>query len=149
MLWILQGLFMMKMTGYNMDDNLNISLTVEAWADIVLDRWLRKLDTMKIRDTYELVNSFMMQVKSDAGNNPERIEFAFNYYGKFVDMGVGKGISLTDIGQVESRRKPKKWYSPVFYSQILKLSVLLAQKYGRLASVTIVENIDDNAARWL
>jgi hypothetical protein len=131
-----------------MDENLNISLMVQAWADITLDRWLQKIDALKIHNTYELVNSFVHGVISDSGGDPERIEFAFKYYGKFVDMGVGKGISLADIGMRETKRRPKKWYSPVFYAEVKKLTLLLAQKFGRLGAVTICENIDDNAEKW-
>jgi hypothetical protein len=131
-----------------MDNNLNISLTVQAWADIVLDRWLNKIDAMKINDQYLLANSFMHEIISSASGDPVRIEFAFNYYGKFVDMGVGRGVKLSDVGAVESKRHPKRWYSSVFYPQISKLASLLAQKYARLGAVTIVENIDDNAMRW-
>jgi hypothetical protein len=129
-----------------MDENLNISTTVTAWADIVLDRWLRKIDTLKINDTYELANSFIMQVMTDSGGDPERIEFAFKYYGKFVDMGVGKGVTLADAGLSESHRKRKRWYSPVFYAEVKKLAILLAEKYGKIGAITIVENIDDSAA---
>ena len=131
-----------------MADNTNISLTVEAWAQITHDRWLQKIDTMHISNTYELVNSFIHQVISDSGGDPERIEYAFKYYGKFVDMGVGKGIKLADIGMREIKRRPKKWYSPVLYAEVKKLALILAQKFGRLGAVTICENIDDNAERW-
>jgi hypothetical protein len=128
-----------------MDENLNISVTVTAWADIVLDRWLQKIDSMKISNTYELANSFIQQVITDSGGDPQRIEFAFKYYGKFVDMGVGKGITLEDIGKRETKRRPKKWYSGVFYAEVTKLAQLLAEKYGKIAAVTIVENLDDNS----
>ncbi len=131
-----------------MDDNLNISLTVQAWADIVLERWLNKIDSLQVHDNYLLANSFMHEVIGNAGGDPMRIEFMFNYYGKFVDMGVGKGITLDDIGQVSSKRRPKRWYSPVFMAEVSKLASLLSQKYARLGAVTIVENIDDNALRW-
>ncbi len=131
-----------------MDDNTNISLTVAAWADIVLERWIRKIESLHINDSYQLVNSFIQQVISDSGGNPERIEFAFKYYGKFVDMGVGKGITLADVGMRETKRRPKKWYSPVFYAEVRKLALLLAEKYAHKAAIAICENIDDNAQRW-
>jgi len=131
-----------------MDDNLNISKTVEAWADIVLDRWLQKIDSMKVHESYELANSFTHEIVSSAAGNPQRIEFAFKYYGKFVDMGVGRGISLSEIGQAVSRRKTKKWYSPVIFSEVKKLAEMLAEKHGKLGALTIVENTDDNALLW-
>ena len=50
--------------------------------------------------------------------------FAFRYYGRFVDMGVGKGITLEDIGV--GNRVPKRWYSGVIYSEVKKLAKLMA-----------------------
>lgn len=129
-----------------MDTNLDISITVSAWADIVLDRWLRKIDALKINDTYELANSFISEVISGSGGDPERIEFAFKYYGKFADMGVGKGITLSDVGMRETKRHPRKWYSPVFYAEVTKLAGLLAEKYGRSGVMAIIENTDD---KWI
>jgi hypothetical protein len=131
-----------------MAKNTNIELTVEAWADIVINNWLSKVDAMKINDTYSLSNSFIHHIISNAGGNIQRIEFAFNYYGKFVDMGVGKGVTLEDAGITETRRKPRLWYSPTFYAEFKKLVQILAEKYGIKGQMAIVENIDDNALKW-
>jgi len=64
-------------------------------------------------------------VVASAQGDVLKIDFAFKYYGKFVDMGVGKGVEDRS-GQGESdsrklegkmlgnRRRPKKWYSRTF-----------------------------------
>jgi len=125
-----------------MAQNTNISLTLQAWADIVIKNWLAKIDAMGIHDTYELSQSFIHHIISNAGGDIARIEFAFLFYGRFVDMGVGKGIKIEDTGMKESRRRPHKWYSPVIYSQVKKLTEILAEKYAHKGALIIVEKIN-------
>lgn len=126
-----------------MSDNTNIVLTAQAWADILIRNWFAKIERLHIGQTQELAASFINHVIENAGGSVDRIEFAFNYYGKFVDMGVGKGISLSDIGYVDSGRRPKKWYSPVFYSEVRKLTAILAEKYAMKAAISICETIKE------
>lgn len=124
-----------------MADQPNMSLTVEAWADIVIDKWENMIARLHIGNSSTLINSFAQHVVTQANGNPGRIEFVFEYYGKFVDMGVGRGIS---IGEVEfSDRKPKPWYSKTFFSQVKKLGEILSEKYSQKAKAIIIENIED------
>ena len=106
----------------------------------------------------DLNRSFKYKVIAASRGNVDRIEFAFNYYGKFLDMGVGKGTKLGDhpvsrgsrvladkmLGQV---RKPKKWYSRTFYGEAQRLFEILQKEYGRKAQVVISENINDNSIK--
>lgn len=128
-----------------MSENTNIELTVEAWADIVIQNWHDKIDKLNINRTYDLYNSFIHHIITNANGNIARIEFSFNYYGKFVDMGVGSGVSLNDIGV--SSRRPKRWYSPVMYREIKRLAEIMAEKFARKGALAIIENIDDNALK--
>lgn len=128
-----------------MAENTNIGLTAEAWADIVIQRWERKIIAQHITETRELLNSFSHQIMVDAAGNPNLIQFAFKYYGKFVDMGVGNGVKVGFGGK--SNRKAKPWYSKTFAAQVHKLGQILADKYGRKATLVIIENIDDNALK--
>jgi hypothetical protein len=131
-----------------MAQNINLELTVEAWADIVIKNWRQKITQLDIGFTGQLFDSFIHTVISNSGGKIERIEFAFNYYGKFVDMGVGKEISLGNIGAVETRRRAKKWYSSVMYSQALKLRDILGEKYGILGAGVIAENIREGEKEY-
>lgn len=128
-------------------------------------------------DTWALARSLEQHVWVNANGDPERVEFAFMYYGRFVDMGVGEGKSLTGALSRDQRkivkgymkagrdemayskwdafstynktylkeRIPKKWYSPVFYAEVMKLQNILAEKYGMKAAQMIVENIEVKA----
>ena len=132
-----------------MNQNIDLKLTLEAWAEFVVEKWLVKMQTMRIGSSYQLADSFVHQVIMDAGGNPQKIDFMFNYYGKFVDMGVGKGRKLDSakvITTINSRRS-KPWYSKTFASQVTVLNRILAEKYAYKGMLTVIENIGDNALR--
>jgi hypothetical protein len=130
-----------------MAENLNTSLTVEAWADITIKEWIKKIEALGIGQTGQLVSSFAHHVNTSANGIPEYIQFAFEYYGKFVDWGVGKGVTiehrdmLMSSGAASRRQKP--WYSDVFYKQLKILSHLMAEKYAQKAAKVIVTNAID------
>lgn len=120
-----------------MADNLNLRLTLEAWADIVIRNWEDKILKLRITDTFSLASSFQSHVKTESNGDISRIEFVFNYYGKFIDMGVGKGQEIGSIGS----RRPRKWYSKQFFSELKKLNVILAEKYARKGQLAVIEKI--------
>ena len=68
----------------------------QAWAKITIIRWRIKMRNLKVQSSGELYRSFVFNVVSSAQGDLTKIEFAFNYYGKFVDMGVGKGTRIGD-----------------------------------------------------
>jgi len=74
-----------------MADNTDLRLTLEAWADIVIKNWIAKIMKLQAYDTMALSESFGRHVVGNSNGVPERVEFAFMFYGRFVDMGVGKG----------------------------------------------------------
>lgn len=124
-----------------MAENTNLGITVEAWAKIVIERWEQLIVLRKIIRTQKLLNSFTHFVNTQAGGNPDKIIFAFEYYGKFVDMGVGSGVVYDDVST--SNRKPKRWYSKTFWSQLQVLKDILAEKYAIKAEMTIIHEIEE------
>jgi len=129
-----------------------------AWAQITIKRWRRKIDRMKIgqHSSGELFRSFQYNVLASSGGDVQKIEFAFRYYGKFVDMGVGRGTKLGDqpisMGMrkfsgkfLGIKRVPKKWYSKTLYSETQRLVEILQEEYGHRGQIIISENINDNA----
>lgn len=127
-----------------MAQNLNIATTAEAWADIVIKNWQRKIIELDIGDTGALYESFVQNVIGNADGIPERIELAHEYYGNFVDMGVGKGVYVGNPGDVNTRRKAKPWKSKILFYQVIRLSELLSEKFGILGAAVIKENIIEN-----
>ena len=129
----------------------------DAWAKITIKRWKKKMLTMKVGDSGELAKSFLYDVIATAQGDIVKIDFAFQYYGKFVDMGVGKGVKIDQVKEnvtsrrlegkmLGNRRRPKKWYSKTFHSEVMKLSEILQEKYGHKGIVAITENINDNSS---
>jgi hypothetical protein len=132
----------------------------QAWARITVKLWRKNLNRLKIgrHSSDDLFRSFQIKVIAGAGGNVDRIEFAFKYYGKFLDMGVGRGTRLGDRPASRGskrvseqflgmKREPKKWYSRTFYAESHRLFEILQKEYGRRSQILISENISDNAIK--
>lgn len=107
----------------------------ERWAEIVIERWQARMTALNIGDTGELLRSFHAQVQRDAAGDPAKVTFTFLYYGRFPDMGVGRGVTLSDAPA--PGRPVKPWYSQTFLGEVVKLGRMLAAKYGIDAAMAI------------
>ncbi len=128
----------------------------EAWAKITIIKWKKKLASNKIGDTGTLLKSFKYNVLASAQGNVLKITLLFEYYGRFVDMGVGKGVKIGDVKEsatsrrlsgkmLGNRRRPKKWYSKTFHAEVMKLSEIFAKEYGHKGVMAITENVSDKS----
>jgi len=128
----------------------------EAWAKITIIKWKRKLAINRIGDSGTLLKSFKYNVLASAQGNVLKISLLFEYYGRFVDMGVGKGIKIGDVKEsitsrkifgkmLGNRRRPKKWYSKTFHAEVMKLSEIFAKEYGHRGVIAITENVSDKS----
>ena len=109
----------------------------QAWAEIVIDRWRKRMAELEVNDTGALVKSFTAQVTADAKGDPAKITFAFLYYGRFPDMGVGRGVTLSDVPDSSGKRKVKPWYSQTFMKEIGILGKKIAERFGFDAAMAI------------
>ncbi len=123
-----------------MVENLNIKLTAEVWLKILIEKFEDKIRKLGIVDTNFFINSFIGDVISNSNGDLSRIELAFAYYGKFPDMGVGKGITLADVGH-KGRRRQRRWFNPVFWRQYKRLVVILTKKAALRGITTIIETL--------
>lgn len=114
--------------------------TVRAWADITLKIWREKINDLKVWDTGSLYASLENALFTAAGNDVDKVEFSFNLYGIFVDMGVGKEIFKGNDGDVgyDVYRKRKEWYSRIFYREVMRLKEILIEKFGEGVAEQIV-----------
>lgn len=124
-----------------MAQNVDLSLTAKAWADITIQDFENKIDALGINDTFALQESFESHVFMAAGGDISKIEFMYNFYGKYIELAVGKGVSFRDVGITSRGRKKRLWYTPVFFRHVKRLGEILAEKYGRKAQIAIIENI--------
>lgn len=124
---------------------------IEDWAKFTAERLQKSIEKRGIGVTGSLKYSILYDLMSAAGGEIGSTKHEFNYYGKFVDMGVGKGQKIEDVksnGDLimfgSATRSPKKWYSETMYAEIAILKDLLAVKYGEDAANIIKEGITGN-----
>lgn len=124
--------------------SLDNSRLPEAWAIIVLDKWQQALAKYRVGVTHDLERSFVKELQK-ANGDVEAVIFKFLKYGRFPDMGVGRGLDLNGRvlnrrfdryrnteGRMEGRlaRRKKPWYTKTFYKEVAKLKALYQQEYG-------------------
>jgi hypothetical protein len=130
----------------------------DAWAKITVKVWKDKMAKLKIGNSRALMDSFIHEVISSFGGDLMKIEFAFKYYGKFVDMGVGKGVKIGSVKEsatsrrlegkmMGNRRRPKKWYSKTFSAEVMRLTEIMQREYLSKYVAVIMENISDNSIK--
>lgn len=129
-----------------MSENVNIELTVEAWAEITIKEWISKAAALGIAPDDPLsIDRFVHHVITNSNGDPQRVEFAYDYYLNFVDWGVGNGVTIENrdlmIRSGATRRRPKPFVLPVFYQQVKVLTYLLEEKYAKKATVMIVKGL--------
>lgn len=125
---------------------------IDDWARITAERLKKSLLKRRIGFSGDLDSSILYELKGIAGGDVSAVAHQFNYYGKFVDMGVGKGQKIGDVkGNADlyalkagGKRRPKKWFSKSYYAEVLELQQLLQVKYGEQAQSIIKETITND-----
>jgi hypothetical protein len=99
-----------------------ISKEIQNTAERTTKRLVEYAKMMGVGVTGDLINSIRHEVTLNS------YEIKFNWYGRFVDMGVGRGVKLGDIKTLNGliNRKPKRWYSIPAYSEAGMLRQKLA-----------------------
>lgn len=109
------------------------------WTEITVLRLKSSLQTKKVGKTGKLLTSFAYSVSVGNGEYI-KILLSYMYYGKFVDMGVGKGINMaTALSGGNFKRKRKVWYSQTIGKEITKLSFFMARKAGAQAANILLD----------
>lgn len=125
---------------------------LERWAQITIERWQYNIASKNLVKSGNLLNSFLVSVSADAENNTALISFAFEYYMRMMDMGVGKGVNYEQRGsaaksrkvygiQKGNRRKPMDIYNRTLYAEIMKLGELLTTQYAAQGAMAIVNHL--------
>ena len=124
----------------------------KKWLDITIERFIENMLQLRITDTRTLLESFQKQVTGSAeGRLQLRLSYAL--YGKFVDMGVGRGMGAgirqkddgfdrirNTRGQLHRHtREPRNWYSRELSYQTKRLSELMLDLYGKVLITTATD----------
>ena len=133
---------------------------VNDWARIAVERFR---EAMKKENVHigALFESFVYNVVAGSEGNVQLAQLRFKFYGRFVDMGVGRGFpigSRRGIGSskfLERRnakgqlrrvgRKPKKIYARPLAGQVKRLNELLADNF-KITAITALENSLEQAS---
>lgn len=127
--------------------------TVEKWLEFTLDDLRANIRRLNINDTGHLLASVEGHLVAAAGGDVQKLSIAYAAYGKFVDMGVGRGMGAgvrkrdSDYARIRDERgqlhkfsrKPRPFSSKLIGRQSFRLSVLLSDYFGN----TITANIQD------
>jgi hypothetical protein len=119
----------------------------QQWLTITVERFVANMRKLRIGSTGALAASFRTEVIGAAGSDRLRLRLSYALYGKFVDMGVGRGMAAgqrkgsdgyervrNSRGRLRRmRRKAKRWYSSEMAHQTHRLSELLLDLYGTVA----------------
>lgn len=149
------------------EKQLTRAQVADAWAKITIKVWRENLTRLQVNRSNALWQSFMSYVTARADGDIKKIEFAFKYYGKFVDMGVGRGVHIKDAKRPKdnhnlrkvnmmylkskmlgSPRKPKKWYSKTLTHEVNRLAEILGVNYENAVISELtngIENLGDNS----
>lgn len=122
---------------YNIPAKAHVDL--ERWAKITIEKWQFNLVQKKLVYSGDLLRSFEHAVHSDANGDYALISFAFKYYFRMLDMGVHKGKDFVS-SQISGKARPKVFLR-TFYSELYRLSELVAEKYAINGAFAIVDNI--------
>ncbi len=125
---------------------VDINDTINAWADIVLEKWHAKITELKVYYRGLLNDSLLNEMLVNAGNDIDKIEFSFKLYGIFVDMGVGREMSKGNSGDLgfTPTRQPKEWYSKKYYGQVMRLREILMEQYAKAITFSMINTLQDD-----
>ena len=119
----------------------------QQWLTITVERFAANIRKLGIGSTGALLASFRTEVIAAAGSDRLRLRLSYALYGKFVDMGVGRGMAAGQrkgsdayarVRNTRGRlrrhtRRAKTWYSKEVAHQTHRLSELLLELYGNVA----------------
>jgi len=118
--------------------------TVDGWARIAIVEFQKSIEKKRIGVTRQLYNSFKKQLVA-GGGDVKGVLLKFLMYGRFRDMGVGRGMKAWERATNKanliaakrygadvpySRRMAKRWYSKTKWAETLRLGELLARDLG-------------------
>ena len=113
---------------------------LERWAAITIEKFEFAISERNLIYSGDLLKSFVATVHADADGDNALISFAFNYYLRMLDMGVGKGVNYDDAGKGSGRRKYPV-FNKIFYAEMMKLGELLTEMYAKKGAEIIIYNL--------
>ncbi|MEO6283670.1 MAG: hypothetical protein ABIN80_02840 [Dyadobacter sp.] len=147
----------MKYQDLDINKRINLKGTYEQFLKITVDRFRHELDKKVYRTkgkksdrTRGLYDDWKTKLSMGASGN-DKLTIDFPMYGRFIDMGVGRGVNMNSallrkrysIHKPDVPRAPIKWYSRRKTAEEKKLAEILAEQYG-IGLVKLAETLLSN-----
>lgn len=149
----------MKYQDLDINQRINLKGTYTNFLRIAMERFKGAQDkyiynrrvkgkrSLTSRRTKHLQTSMTSSFKMMAANT-HHLNIHFSLYGRFVDMGVGRGVDKTTailrkqytVHRDVTPRIPKPWYSKVRYREERKINEILLRDFG-FEGIRLVESI--------
>lgn len=124
---------------------------VDQWAAANVKALKTQILKRNIYVTGWLRASLAYNIVAAADGDVQKAQLMFAFYGRFVDMGVGKGVPLSlvkDNASINTRaegqknhRKRKPWYSKPMAAGVNDLREILAFHFGSVAVNTVEDGL--------
>lgn len=122
---------------------LTVNEATVMWAEKVIDIWTDRLMKLRVNNAYTHAASFAHHVYTSSGGNISKIMFVYEYFLRFTDMGVGRGVTMESRAYIDTSRKQKMWFTKTFWLEVKKLASILADRYGVQASIIITDSVNE------
>lgn len=148
----------MNYKDLDINQRINLKGTYEKFLEITVARFRAELDKKVYRGNWSSkpwqtggLRAHWNTKLSMGSSGNDKLTIDFPMYGRFIDMGVGKGVNMNaallrkrySIHKPDVPRKPIKWYSRRKTAEEKKLAEILAEKYG-IGLVKLAENLLSN-----
>jgi hypothetical protein len=132
----------------DLNEILDLRDKLQKWGQIMIKVWQDNLQKKGINASGELARSFEEKVRGQQAD-AMAIALKFKMYGRFRDMGVGKGVKAYERNQNAANRSAarrygakvsstnitaKRWYNKPKMAQIYKLREILGIDLGTAVS---------------
>lgn len=143
-------------------DKINMRGLIDDWARIAIDRYKKEIAKKNIGVSGALSRSFQKEI-TVSGGDVKAVYIRFLMYGRFRDMGVGRGLKAyerkinkefliaakTYGANVEYvRRQPKRWFNKPKMAQIYKLREILAKELDHAVVTNIQDFFSDDMTQY-
>lgn len=129
---------------------------IEEWAEGLIKAWVVKMDELGMLGRKNqrglLVRSLMYTIiwesrGGDAFEFLQRVVFAFNAYGRFVDYGLGRGTDLKDRfgggrDAANNSRKRKEWIQEPWIESLKVLRPIVRLEMKRYTTAMMRAHIE-------
>lgn len=112
---------------------------VKRWAEFTLLKIHERIKKLKVHDTGTLQASINAVVKETSKGDTQLIRFFHEFYGAFVEWGVGRGVSVKSKKEDyqyyktlgNKGRRPRPWGGRILWYQEKRLAELASEETGK------------------